>query len=795
MIEASELPDELQAGAGEAAPAKPSEQELAARYERLAALGRLIAGKRDAAVKARRDSGIEDVWTACEEAYAGIDEMNRTEVAGAGHGWRKPTSSSGPLTRAEQKAAEARSSVYVRLTTRYVDMAAAKVKEKALPVGGMPFSLEPSPQQQPVTNLQGDPLAAPAAPVTQAAPTAPTDIAGAAPAQPQAAPDPAEASRTAAKKAGQRIWDWMEEARFAKQIRRVIDDAARLGVGVLKGPFPKGTTERALSKRGDQALLEIVQRTYPGVEWVDAWNFFPAANCGEDVHEGDHVFELSHLAEAKLRALKDLREPGGLPIYLGEAIDHVIEQGPEKCNYEDGARREVSADKKGLYALWQYTGEMTREDMIALKALGAEELPDEVVYCNAIVTLVNDTVIRAQFNPLEKSGHLPYRVFPWSRRAGYWAGVGPGEQVAVPQRMVNAGTRAWMNNAGVSAGVQLVFDSSKLRPADNSLVIGGGIKIWETTAEGMGMDVRQLLAAIEIPNLGQELKAIVDFAFQLAEELSNIPLVTQGRDGPTSPQTFGQAELQNTNGNTLLRSIADALDSDIFEPLVDDYYELLLLDPDVPDEEKGDFQIIAKGCSAMVEKAIQEQTLLMMGQMTLNPAYGMSPEKWAQMFARAKRIDPDELTLTPQEKQARSQPQETPQEKVAKINAQTRLHEKDMDVQVRREIAANTHDRGVAYEQALASQDQIRLEMAREELQLKERLAMLDYANKRNITLDQVKAELAQTSMKLQAQREISRDNLAVTLHQHHTPAPAPDALTPPSEPAGRAEAGQAFSQ
>ena len=126
--------------------------------------------------------------------------------------------------------------------------------------------------------------------------------------------------------------------------------------------------------------------------------------------------------------------------------------------------------------------------------------------CHAIVTLVNDTVIRAQFNPLEKSGNLPYRVFCWSRRAGFWAGVGIAEQISVPQRMVNAGTRTWLNNAGVSAGVQPIVDDSKIAPSDNSRGNRRRHQLWVTTPEGAGADIRQVMAAIAIPNLGEQIR-------------------------------------------------------------------------------------------------------------------------------------------------------------------------------------------------------------------------------------------------------------------------------------------------
>ena len=65
-----------------------------------------IAARRTEAVSARESSGIEEVWRACEEAYAGIDNANRDDSNGK---FAKPPSIDGPLTRAgaERAAAQA----------------------------------------------------------------------------------------------------------------------------------------------------------------------------------------------------------------------------------------------------------------------------------------------------------------------------------------------------------------------------------------------------------------------------------------------------------------------------------------------------------------------------------------------------------------------------------------------------------------------------------------------------------------------------------------------------------------
>ena len=44
---------------------------------------------------------------------------------------------------------------------------------------------------------------------------------------------------------------------------------------------------------------------------------------------------------------------------------------------------------------------------------------------------------------------------PQGRALG-WRGC--GRQISMPQRMVNAATRALLNNAGLSSGVQIILD-------------------------------------------------------------------------------------------------------------------------------------------------------------------------------------------------------------------------------------------------------------------------------------------------------------------------------------------------
>ena len=815
----SELPDELQ----QAPRRRRLEVSDAQRAERQAALGLLAAKKKDELVKARKDSGIEEVWKACEEAYLGIDDANRHMFAKAK--WAKPMTMSGPVTATEVEDNENKSNIFVRLTTRYVDMAKSKLAERTLPIDDKAFKFGPTPvpelvkmkdDHRPFRDAQGNMLWRPAedgemASIIQANPAAAfmgaqgSDV----PHVPVTNADMAKAqmreAAAKAEKAEKRIYDWMVESRYPQQMRKVIFDAARIGVGVLKGPFPDERTRKAFTITQDGAgVLEIVKKISPACKWIDPWNFFSGGNCGEDIHSGDDCAERDYMSPAKLRRLKSLRglptaeHPDGEPLYLASQIDKVLAEGPGKCNVDESGRSKADTEgKANRFEIFHITTTLSCEDMMVLGAPGADELPEEMVECFCVLTLVNDSVIRASFNPLEKSGNFGYRTFSWSPRAGHWAGVGVAEQVFEPQRMVNAGTRTWMNNAGKSSGSQIVMDQRAVTPADGSPDIVPD-KLWYLTGDAVVDDIRKVFMAVEIPDRGESLFRIIEYAFKLAEELSNIPLVSQGQTSAQDPETFGQAELQNDNANTLMRQQALNLDDSITEPLVDDFYEYLLLDPTVPADEKGDFEIDAHGSVAMVEKAIQERTLMLMGGMVLNPIYGIDPKKWAKEMLRAKRLDPGRLEYTEEElaEMAQQPPPKAPAVTVAEINREKELEKTKLLTESNERIAAGRDqttlqrakvdtDRDALYAQA--ERDRVAIEaQAAENKRVQDReLALLKYANDRAISIDDAKAMLAKAAMELTTQ-------VRLTLGQQQA---SPQVATPAFEPPGRAQDGHAYTQ
>lgn len=778
------------------------------RLEKMAGLSQAIKEKRDEAVQGRKASGIEETWLECEEAYLGMDDENRAEFAGSK--WAKPMTMEGSLVRRANSSDGVKASAFVRLTARYVDAGAAKLGEIALPVDGKAFGLKATPLPElaeakkdatPVL-VDGRPVLKMAA--AQPDPQMPAGAQPAAqPAQDAQAPQPLTVGDLAAhqislaeakaKKAETRIYDWMVEYNHAAEMRKVIFDAARIGSGVIKGPMPEEREAMKYSAEGGMGALTILREVKPAARWRDPWDIYPDPGCGEDIHEGEYLFERDVMLPSRLRKLGKQAEQGWIP----EAIKQVLEEGPDKSLLNDTGGPKQTKENKRSFTLWHFYGQIKREELALCNPQQAQDVSQDDEFVFVIATLVNDTVVRVILNPLD-SGRFPYRVFKWRRRAGHWAGVGVAEQIRTPQRIVNAATRRLLDNAGKSSGSIIAMDPDSLEAATGGpLVIGGGDTLaWRKAGGVGGDDIRKLIATFQIPNMTPQLMEVIQYGFKLAEEQSSIPLISQGQSGDDTPDTFGGQQLQDNNANQMLRDIGFALHDDVTDPLVRDFYEWLMLDPDVPDDEKGDMQVDISGAIALIEKAMQRQVVMGMGNLLGNPAFRIDPAKWFEQYARMNRLVPSEFQYTEDEwaKISANPPPPPPQVQAAQIRAQAQVQTaQSRDQLAAKKIEVDT-DRDTAYTESLAQNQQAMAALRMRELEIAERTAnlnyqakLIDFATRKDLSLEDAKVQLAKTTMELRTQVQLATGDDGNKA--------APQVADAPTEPPGRAKPGHAFEQ
>lgn len=724
------------------------------RQARLDAFAASLSKKRKQAIDARKQSGIEDEWIQDEEFYEGIDDANRDETRGP----LKPVNQTGGASIAENRKSHAGSNLFLNITRPYVDFSAGRAADMLLPTDDRAWSIGPTPMPDIIEAIDD--------------PESQTIMIGKQTPLAAAAKQMVEQARKAAEKAEKRIEDWHEEGRFTAELRKILKDAAKVGVAVLKGPIPVKRTSRAVMKNSETGMMQMVKKneTKPVSKRVDYWKFYPDPACGENIHNGSFVWEEDDITARQIRDLKGTKDADGQPMYIESAIDAVLEEGPQKRFEND---RNYHAPDTEMFQIWYYHGIATAEDMAAAGVANVK-LGDVIP---VIVTMINDRVIKCERATLD-SGDFPYDVMVWQPRAGHWTGIGVARQVRTSQRMINAANRNMLDNAGLAAGPQIVFRDGALIPADGSYKIVPR-KFWKLDADSDVDDVRKAFAAIEIPIMQEQLLAIIQFALKMAEDCTGMPLLMQGQQGKAA-ETVGGMQIVNNNSNTPLRQIAKQFDDLITEPHICRYYEWLLMHgPD--DSEKGDFQIVARGSSALFERDAQNQAIMAMAPFVKDPDFKIDPAKWITEWLKAQRLSPAQFQYTDEEwkeieaRMAEAPPPADPRIEVAKIKAETdRLR------------IENDTDRDTVYVQAEMQRAQATADAKREEMGLKYQLAMLEYANKKEITLEQAKVELSKVAMQLATQKELAGMG---------DEAKGPQVATPPTEPPKRADDGQAYQE
>jgi hypothetical protein len=738
------------------------EQRRAEKEERmrqLDALGFKISKLRDEAVAARRSSGIETRWREDEEYYEGIDDLNRSEDT-----YLKPRSTSGGLI-SNNPVKSTRCTAFFNITRQFVDSAAARAGDILLPSNDWNFSIKPTPipdfeqhkedERTMLVDPQGKPI------------SVGSIITGRL----------KEASERV-KKAEIRIMDWLVECGYKKEYRKMIEDAALVGTGILKGPVPVKRTTRKFSG----GALVIEETIAPATQNVSYWDLFPDPSCGDNIHDGAYVVERDFMSARQLRDLKG----SGLG-YIDEAIDKVLKEGPGKSNETGSSPKETKDDER--FEVWYYYGDISARDIGLMDNLGGGDLgedPEEDLSQDAIpgiVVMVNDTVIKGYSSALE-DGKFPFDLMVWQRMAGSPFGIGVARQGRTAQKMVLSATRALMDNMGLSAVPMLALMRSALQPVDGSWDLSPG-KQWIIKESSGIKNANEAIQSIEIPSLQAELMNIIQLGMKMMEDATGVSFLLQGQQG-SAPDTVGGMQLLHQNASALLRRIARNGD-EVTTAHISRYYDWLLMHGE-DDEEKGDMMIEAVGSTALVERELQSMQLPQLLQLALDPRYEKSPKKVYDEILRAWRFDPgkfdmDEEEIQKLQQQAHSQPV-APQIQAAQIRAETDLKKAQMQQEATLQAASMDRDRDTLHIQAQSERDRITYEARIAELQLKRELELLRYANEQKLSLDKVKADLAATAMKIQSTKELAAMN-----------ATADQLPKPPIEPPGRSPTGQSFTR
>ena len=587
-----------------------------------------LLSKRREAIAGRAGSGIEEEWTEDEEHYQGIDDANRN-FQNANQLYRsRKTAIIGGQTRQQGPA---RSVVFLNITRPYTDAASARVADMLLPTDDRAWEIKPTP----LPRLSGPQLTMLAQAMGATDPAAVHE---------QMAAQAGQA-KEAAERMQQAIEDPLVESNWHGEVRQVIEDSARIGSGVLKGPFPITRTARMTRKDPATGLTEFIKvdEIKPGSKRIDVWNFFPDPSCGENIHNGSYTWEREHIGRRQIKEL--LADPS----YETAELLAALREGPARTREGTEAVYRPGEDE---FEMWIFYGHCAREH---LARLGVEMEEGDEDRVPTMAVMINDRLVKVVLSP-QDDGEFPYDVLAWQRRPGMPWGVGISRQVRTAQRMLNGSARAMMDNNGLSAAPQVVIGNG-VTPEDGVWSLRPG-KIWRAEANADVSDVRGAFNAFTVPSAQVTLMNTIQFALKMAEDTTGMPAMLQGIRGD-APNTLGGMQMQNNNATSVLRRLAKRFDDYMTRPHIQRYFDWMMTYSD--DESiKGDFQIDVRASSALVERDAQQQFLMTLLQVSANPIYELDPAKLAAELCKGQRLDPTNFQYTDEQKAQRAQQGQDP---------------------------------------------------------------------------------------------------------------------------------------
>ena len=605
-----------------------------------------LVTKRREAVSGRASSGIEEEWSEDEEHYQGIDDANRVfQNANQLYNARKSTLLSGSASQSSQGT---RSVIFLNITRSYVEAASARVADMLLPTDDRCWQIKPTPLPT-LSQAQQQQLGA------KLGVQDPAELQ-------QMIDEQADAAQQSSIKMQAAIDDPLVESNWHGEVRQVIEDAARIGSGVLKGPFPVLRTVRLTKSDPVTGAKQFIkaQEIKPASKRISPWNFFPDPACGENTHNGSYTWERETISRRQLRELQQDDS------YDAAEIGAALREGPSTVR--EGLEA-VYRQGENEYEMWIFYGYCARDQLTVMGVeLDEDDLGDDRVPTMAV--MVNNRIIKIVESPQE-NGDFPYDVLAWQRRPGLPWGMGIARQMRTPQRMLNGSARAMMDNGGLSAAPQWII-ADGITPIDGKFTLSPG-KGWRAEPSASVQDVRAAFSSFVIPSVQPDLMNTINFALKMAEDCTGMPAMLQGIRGD-APDTLGGMQMQNNNATSVLRRLAKRFDDYMTGPHIQRYFDWMMMYSD-DDSIKGDFEVDVRASSALVERDAQQQFLMSLLQASANPVYGLDPSKLAAELCKGQRLDPKNFQLTEEQKaqqaqQAQQPPDPTIEAKVTLLQAQ-----------------------------------------------------------------------------------------------------------------------------
>ena len=446
-----------------------------------------------------------------------------------------------------------------------------------------------------------------------------------------------EEAEQAAQSMAQKIRDQLAVADWDEELKNFVDDFVTFPTAIFKGPQIR--RQRRVMWGPNFEAIGVNDLIHKFVR-VSPYDIYPSP--GSIGPQSGYIIERHRLQ------MGALYEMIGVPGYDEKAIREVLQAYPR------GYKNWIAGDQQrdtmhGKDNVWraeeldvlEYWGPVTGA---MLKEWGIKEKldPDKPYEVNA--WWIGPYVIRAVLNP-DPLGERPYEVASWEPIPNAFWGNSLPEQMKDIQRLCNAAARALSNNMGVASGPQVEVTVDRLPVGENITSIYPW-KVWQATSDKTGGGQPGVRFFQPNSNAAELMNVYLTFSKQ-ADEVTGIPNYVYGSTavGGAGRTASGLSMLMDNAAKGIKQAIA-GIDVVMGNCITRLYVHNMVYDQDP--FIKGDFNVEAKGASALIQReqlAVRRREFL---QTTANPidAQIMGPEGRAYLLkdtAKALQMDADRL--------------------------------------------------------------------------------------------------------------------------------------------------------
>jgi len=416
-----------------------------------------------------------------------------------------------------------------------------------------------------------------------------------------------EDSKKAARKMEAYMQDQLEQGNFKRAVSDAIGDLCTYKACFMRGPYyvNKPTTKWEMN---DQGVYAPIRKMGPVMMWRSFDPFDAYGQPGSDSVQKGTFIERLRLSQEELYAMREIPE-----VYDVEAIDRVLDQTTYKqldsWLWTDSERKHIAdhnyfwyestTEIDGLHWHGKVQGKHLIEHGVPASMIDNPLRPYEV---DAI--LIGREIIKVTMNTdFEHRRNVNSACY--ERIAGNIFGNSIYDLMKDDQEMINAAGRALQNNLAHSSGFQAVVDYTRLADETDATDIFP-FKVWQGR-ESEHSGNRPIVEFFQPDSNVDTLISVMREYTNMIDMHTGIPSFLHGGDAGTD--TARSHSLLRSDQAKLLRLAISNFDEDMITPNLRYVYDKNMEDPDCPEENKGDAQIVPKGilASLQAEGAAQEQ--------------------------------------------------------------------------------------------------------------------------------------------------------------------------------------------